>query len=239
MEKLRVLRAKAVRALYKNHYEHLYWEQGKLVCGIDEAGRGPLAGPVVAAAAIIPMGTTYRLLKDSKIMTEEERNKAYAWLCKKAYFGVGIVQSEAIDRLNIWHATIRAMRRAVMQLMSIAPIKPSALLIDAVPLDVFGTAHQDIDRHSFVFGERKSISIAAASIIAKVTRDAIMKRMDPLFPLYLLGQHKGYATPTHKRYVIKHRPSIIHRVNYVAPLFSNSTDNQEEQQSIFSEESIK
>ena len=232
MEKLRVLRAKTVRSMRKNHYEALYWEQGNLVCGIDEAGRGPLAGPVVAAAAIIPINTTYRLLKDSKIMTEEERNKAYAWLCKHAWFGVGIVQPEIIDHINIWHATITAMRRAVTQLMSIAPIKPSALLIDAVPLDLFGTAYQDIERHSFVFGERKSTSIAAASIVAKVTRDAIMKRVAPLFPLYALGQHKGYATPSHRAHVLQHRHSIIHRINYVETIVQKNQEDDAHQQSL-------
>lgn len=234
MEKLQILKATAVRALHKNHYEKLYWEQGKLVCGIDEAGRGPLAGPVVAAAVIVPIGTTYRLLKDSKIMTVEERKRAYAWICKKAWFGVGIAQPDIIDQLNIYHATLRAMRRAVHQLMSIASIKPHAFLIDAMPLTMAGTAYQDYDRHSFVYGEQKSCSIAAASIVAKVTRDALMERIDPLFPLYMLRKHKGYGTPLHKQNIVKWRPSIIHRAHYVSSLtINNQHDDQTGQQSIY------
>lgn len=234
MEKLPILRAAHVQTMYKNHYENIYWSQGKLVCGIDEAGRGPLAGPVVAAAAIIPSGTTYRLLKDSKLMTPEERNQAYRWICKNAWFGVGIVQPDVIDQLNIYHATLRAMRRAVNQLMSIAPIKPHAFLIDAMPLSMGGTAYQSLERHSFVYGEQKSCSIAAASIVAKVTRDALMERMDPLFPAYMLRQHKGYGTPFHKKKVLEHRPSLIHRTKYVSSLVVEvSSGDQSSQQSLF------
>ena len=232
MEKLKVLKSRSVAKMPKNFYENAYWKRKKLVCGVDEAGRGPLAGPVVAAAAMVPIGTSYRLLKDSKVMTEQERLRAFSWICKKGWYGVGIVQPNAIDRLNIWHATLRAMRRAVIQLLSTVPVQPEALLIDAMPLDMRGTVYADVPVHSFVYGERKSCSIAAASIVAKVTRDAIMKRIDPLFPAYALCQHKGYSTPLHKKRVSLYRPSIIHRMSYV-PLKAEKRDNDEADQQQF------
>jgi ribonuclease HII len=221
MEKLPVLRAKAVRMLRKNHYESLYWKQGTYVCGLDEAGRGPLAGPLVTAAVIVKPGTRYHLLKDSKCMTETERTRAFAWICANAWYGVGIVPAHSIDRLNIWQATLVGMRRAVLQLLSSQSIKPGAFLVDAMPLSLARSIYADIPVHAFVYGESISCSVAAASIVAKVMRDKIMEQTDPLFPLYHLKQHKGYATTEHRAYLKEHNRSLAHRISYMSSVESD------------------
>jgi ribonuclease HII len=218
METPHILRAKAVRMLRKNHYESLYWQKGLLVCGLDEAGRGPLAGPLVTAAVIVPAGTRYHLLKDSKCMTPEERERAFKWIRANAWYGVGIVPTHVVDRLNIWHATLLGMRRAVLQLMSMNAGKPGAFLVDAMPLTLTGSAYADIPVHAFVHGESLSCSVAAASIVAKVTRDRIMVDMHSLFPLHRLDQHKGYATAEHRHHVKTYDRSLAHRISYVSSL---------------------
>ncbi|HEV2916553.1 MAG TPA: ribonuclease HII [Candidatus Babeliales bacterium] len=218
MEKLSILRAKAVRTLKKNHYESLYWGQGQLVCGLDEAGRGPLAGPLVTAAVIVPLGTKYYLLKDSKCMTPEERERAFKWISDNAFYAVGIVPVPVIDIINIWYATLLGMRRAVMQLMSTYSARPAAFLVDAMPLSMKGTSYADIPVHAFVYGERLSCSVAAASIVAKVIRDRIMEKTHPLFPLYNFDKHKGYATPTHRGYIQIYNRSLAHRITYMPSL---------------------
>jgi ribonuclease HII len=216
MEKPLILRASAVKRLKKNHYESIYWSEQLFVCGLDEAGRGPLAGPLVTAAVILPLHTKYALLKDSKCMTAQEREKAFAWIKRHAWYGIGIVPSHRIDAVNIWHATLLGMRRAVLQLMSTAPMKPGAFLVDAMPLSLSGTVYAEIPVHAFVFGESVSSSVAAASIVAKVVRDRIMTNMDPLFPFYQLEQHKGYCTLLHRELVKKYGRSLAHRIHYRA-----------------------
>jgi ribonuclease HII len=218
MEKLQILRAKTVQKLRKNHYESLYWQQGLLVCGLDEAGRGPLAGPVVIAAVIVPIETKYRGLKDSKCMTQEERERAFKWICANAYYAVSIISPLVIDRINIWHATLLGMRRAVIQLLTSNACQPAAFLVDAMPLSMKGTAYEQLPVHAFVFGEKLSCSVAAASIVAKVVRDRIMRDTHPLFPLYNFHKHKGYATPIHRTYIQEHNRSLAHRITYMPSL---------------------
>ena len=205
----------------KNHFEKLAWEQGTLICGIDEVGRGCLAGPVVTAAVMLPAHKLSPLLKDSKIMSSEERLKAAAWIEKNCWYGIGSVHHRLIDQHNIWHATLIAMKRALMNLLSIAPYRPSAIVIDAMPLQLFDTSYNDIPVHYFPFGESRSSSIAAASIIAKVHRDALMQRIDAVFPGFHLGQHKGYSTPLHKRVLQEtHSQLVIHRQNFLKNVFA-------------------
>jgi len=196
----------------KNFYELQAWEAGTLIIGVDEVGRGCLAGPVVAAATMIHKGKKSPLIKDSKILTLEERIKAFQWVIKNSTYGIGIVHNRLVDQKNIYQATKIAMKRAISQLLANTPIIPSAIVIDAVKLSLDNFQGPI---HSFPFGESKSISIAAASIIAKVTRDRLMQEFEHDFPQYQLAQHKGYATVSHRNHLKMHKICLIHRVSFV------------------------
>jgi ribonuclease HII len=177
-----------------------------LLAGIDEAGRGPLAGPVVAAAVILPSGLVVEGLKDSKLVPENRRLRLFWEITLNAVgIGVGIIDAGIIDRLNILKATRLAMEKAVEGLA----IKPDILVIDAVRLD-----DVRIRQLSIIKGESKSASIAAASIIAKVVRDDIMFDYHKKFPLYNFKGHKGYSTREHERLLRLHGPSLIHRRSF-------------------------
>jgi len=218
--------------LSKNMYEFAAWEAGRLVVGLDEVGRGCLAGPLVTAAVMLPLGKAHRQLKDSKVMDADERATAYRWIVKNCHFGVGIVHHRIIDEHNIWQANLIAMQKALLNLLATTPIRPSAILSDAVPLKLTDTAFANIPFHSFPKGERYSSSIAAASIVAKVTRDAMMEKLDLVFPGYKLGQHKGYCTAVHQTAVRELGPSIIHRMSFLKNLLHE--DTMEIQGSLFS-----
>ena len=198
----------------KNHFETLEWAKNGLVCGIDEVGRGCLAGPLVTAAVILPPFKTHPLLKDSKLMTPEERLKAYSWIVKHCWFSYGIVHNRMIDQHNIWQATLIAMKKALIGLLAQAP-KPNAILVDAMPLNIQDTPYHAIPVYYFPFGERKSSSIAAASIIAKVTRDQLMNQYDQLFPGFQFAQHKGYATAQHRELLAQKSQLINHRKSFL------------------------
>lgn len=188
------------------HYEDLLYEKGvKYIAGIDEAGRGPLAGPVVAAAVILKKGSKLELVDDSKKLTEKQREKALEEIKSHALaIGIGIASVEEIDRINIYRAAREAMQSAIKQLK----IKPEFLLIDAMPMEI------DIPSESIIKGDQKSISIAAASIIAKTTRDQYMIEMDKIFPQYNFKQHKGYGTKEHIELIKKYGYTPIHRKSY-------------------------
>jgi len=193
-------------------YEKEAWERLELVCGIDEVGRSCFAGPVVAAAAILRPKAKFKYLKDSKVLTAEQRDLAYDWLTKNSTFAVGIIHHRLIDSKNIYHATLRAMKRAVVQLLSHAPRAPSVILIDAMPVSL---EHTDIPVVSFCYGERQSASIAAASIIAKVTRDRLMSRLDPSIPGYGFASNKGYGTKVHRDGLKEHGKTFLHRLSFL------------------------
>lgn len=203
------------KTIKKDAYERAAWALGQPIMGLDEVGRGCLAGPVVTAAVMLPVGKTSRLLRDSKLMTASEREKAYMWIIKHCHFGIGIVSHEIIDTINIWHATLRAMRRASLHALAISRVRPHTIVVDAMPVSLASTNYHEIPICYFPFGERKSSSIAAASIVAKVTRDRLMGHIDPLFPLYGLKTHKGYATKVHQAAVAQYRHSIIHRMTFL------------------------
>lgn len=214
----------------KNSYEKAAWEAQQLVCGIDEVGRGCLAGPLVTAAAILYPNRKSPLLQDSKLLSKPELIKGYDWIVKNAWFAYGIVDHRTIDRVNIWQATLIAMKKALIHLISTCPTKPSIVLVDAMPLNLADTSYLGIDVHHFPKGETKSCSIAAASIVAKVTRDALMAKYDPIFPGYQFGQHKGYATATHREAILTHQPSIIHRQTFLNdPIVTLEGDHEEQQ----------
>lgn len=190
--------------LYK--FEDELFQKGiTYIAGIDEAGRGPLAGPVVAAAVILKKGAKLKYVDDSKKLTEKQRQKALIEIKEHAIaIGIGIASVEEIDRINIYRAAREAMHSAIDQLK----VKPEFLLIDAMPMEL------DIPNLSIIKGDQKSISIAAASIIAKTTRDQYMIEMDKVFPKYNFKQHKGYGTKEHIELIKKYGYTPIHRKSY-------------------------
>jgi ribonuclease HII len=200
----------------KNSFEVAAWQQEQVVVGIDEVGRGCIAGPVVAAAVILPINKAHRKLKDSKIMTPEEREDAFQWISKHCHYGVGIAHHRIIDKYNIYQATLIAMKRAVLNVLEVSSVRPTAVLTDAMPLDLEDTHFHEIPVYYFPKGESKSSSIAAASIVAKVTRDAMMGLYDAAIPGYKWVENKGYRTPSHKYAVKEHSHSIIHRLRFLA-----------------------
>ena len=190
-------------------HERALWRAGvRFIAGIDEAGRGPLAGPVVAAAAILPERFRHKSLDDSKRLTPDTREAIFNELTARAdvLWAVAVVEREEIDRINILRATHEAMRRAVAALQ----VAPEHALIDGLPVRPFPCSHSAI-----VQGDGKSFSIAAASVIAKVTRDRIMREMDALYPDYGFAQHKGYATELHLERLKSHGPCPIHRRSFL------------------------
>ncbi|SHI29857.1 ribonuclease HII [Parasporobacterium paucivorans] len=177
------------------------------LCGIDEAGRGPLAGPVVAGAVILDKNKEILYLNDSKKLSETKRESLYDEILEKAIaVEIGIVGPEEIDEINILQATYKAMREAVGKLK----IQPDVLLNDAVTIPGLACTQVPI-----IKGDAKSISIAAASIIAKVTRDRIMKEYDYLYPEYGFAGHKGYGTKEHIANLREIGPSPIHRRTFI------------------------
>lgn len=187
-------------------YEKQYASFG-LVCGIDEVGRGPLAGPVVAGAVILPSDCEILYINDSKKLSEKKREELYPVIMEQAIsVGIGMVSPQRIDAINILQATYEAMREAIHNLS----IKPDILLNDAVTIP-----EVDIRQVPIVKGDAKSISIGAASIIAKVTRDRIMVEYDALFPEYGFASHKGYGTAAHISALKAHGPTSIHRRSFI------------------------
>ena len=188
-------------------YERQHEESCTYICGIDEAGRGPLAGPVVAAAVILPAGLVIPYVNDSKKLTEKRREALYPEILEKALsVGVGVVPAARIDEINILQATYEAMRQAIGQLS----VRPDVLLNDAVRIpDV------EIPQVPIIKGDAKSISIACASVIAKVTRDRMMKEYDAIYPEYGFAGHKGYGTAAHIAAIRQYGPSPIHRRTFI------------------------
>lgn len=189
-------------------YEETLRKSGiQVVAGIDEAGRGPLAGPVVAGAVILPAGFSHPRLTDSKKLTASQRELIFEELTSRAdiYWASAVVDAGEIDRINILRATHEAMRRAVAGL----PVSPEHVLIDGLPVHPF-----PIPQTALVKGDSLSFSIAAASVIAKVTRDRIMLEMDALYPEYAFVKHKGYGTTLHLERLQIHGPSPIHRKTF-------------------------
>jgi ribonuclease HII len=202
-----------------NFYENLAWQKSLYCCGIDEVGRGCLAGPLVTAAAILPINTDYKLLKDSKVLTEAQRNKAFEWIQKNCFYSVAISSHKKIDTVNIYQATLQTMKKSLLQLMHTLPFNAEKLkyvLIDAMPLrldPIF--CHKDLEFAHFNYGETISSSIAAASIVAKVTRDRLMERIANNFPSFNFEEHKGYGTKKHQEILNKNGATILHRRSFL------------------------
>ena len=190
--------------LYK--YERELYDKGcKYIGGVDEVGRGPLIGSVVAACVVLPSDFALEGLTDSKKLSEKKRDEFYKVICDKAIsIGIGIVDEKVIDEVNIYEATKIAMKKAIFD----TNIKPNHVLIDAMPLDI------DIPTTSIIKGDAKSISIAAASVIAKVTRDRMMYELDKIYPMYGLASNKGYGTKKHIEAIKKYGITKYHRLSF-------------------------
>lgn len=179
----------------------------KSICGVDEAGRGPLAGPVVAAACILPVGCEIEGLNDSKKLTEKKREALYDIICERAVaYSIAYATHEEIDKLNILNATMLAMARAIERL----PVPADFALVDGNCI-----RHFPIPAMTIVKGDAKSPSIAAASILAKVTRDRFCMEMDAMYPEYKFKKHKGYPTKEHRELVMQYGPCPLHRRSFL------------------------
>ena len=195
---------KRIEALkqYEKEYEHLGY-----VCGIDEVGRGPFAGPVVACAVILPRDCNILYINDSKKLSEKRREELCDIIIKEAVaYGIGIKDNNRIDEINILQATYEAMREAISKLS----VKPDVLLNDAVTIPGV-----DIKQVPIIKGDAKSISIGAASIVAKVTRDRMMAEFDLKYPGYEFAKNKGYGTAAHIEGLKKYGPCEIHRRSFI------------------------
>ncbi len=199
IERLTLLKQEEVK-LYENNIEY--------ICGIDEAGRGPLAGPVVVGAVILPKDSFIEGVNDSKKISEKKREKIYEQIIEEAIsYSVGIVDQKTIDEINILNATKLGVKIALEGLKQ----KPDVIMVDALNnMDTLG-----IPYISVVKGDAKNYSIAAASIIAKVTRDRIMKEWDEIYPIYGFSKHKGYGTAEHIRIIKENGPCILHRKSFI------------------------
>ena len=194
-----------IAALYK--YENECRKRGhKFVAGVDEVGRGPLAGPVVVSAVILPPDFFIPKLNDSKKLSESTREKLYDIILENAVaVNTAVIDEKTIDRINIYQAAMNGMYQAIYGLS----VKPDEVLIDAMPLDSLEIPHQSI-----IKGDAKSASIAAASIVAKVTRDRMMNDFDKIYPQYGFAQNKGYGTKEHVEALRKYGPCKIHRCSF-------------------------
>lgn len=193
-------------------YEQQLYQQGyKLVCGVDEAGRGPLAGPVCAAAVILPANTDIPGLNDSKKLSDKKRRELFPVICEQAVaYCIAFSDEKEIDEVNILQATFRAMKRAVDGLA----VDPDYIMVDGNKLPEFGAPAQYL-----IKGDSLSASIAAASVLAKVTRDDLMLKMAEQYPDYKFDVHKGYGTKAHYEALTAHGPCPIHRMTFLKKFY--------------------
>jgi len=206
-KKIKALEAEKQRIFEMERFERENASFG-LLCGIDEVGRGPLAGPVYAAAVILPQNSDILYLNDSKKLSEKKREELYDVIMEKAVaVGIGHVSEKRIDEINILNATYEAMTMAVNSLK----VKPGALLIDAVHIPQL----EEYKQISIIKGDAKSVSIAAASIVAKVTRDRVMKELSLKYPEYGFDSNKGYGSEKHIEAIKKYGPCDIHRRSFI------------------------
>ena len=194
--------------LLKKDEQELYKQNIQYICGIDEAGRGPLAGPVVVAAVIMPKDSFIEGINDSKKVSEKKREKLFDEITNTCIaYAVGIIDQNKIDEINILEATRLGVKQAVDSLKQ----KPDIILVDALTkIDTGGVPYKSI-----IKGDAKEYSIACASIIAKVTRDRIMREWDEVYPIYGFAKHKGYGTAEHIRIIKENGPCILHRKSFI------------------------
>lgn len=195
-----------------NTFEMPYWSDRQTVLGIDEAGRGPLAGPMVVAGVVLPIGYDHALINDSKKLSDKKRRQLYLEIMRDALeVNIIIVSETMIDRMNVYQAAKMAMTSIAMRSSAFA------VLTDAMPLSITKTSE------SLIKGDSKSISIAAASIVAKVIRDTMMIHLDRLYPDYGFARHKGYGTEAHLEAIAKYGITPSHRKSFAPVAFHQET----------------
>ena len=200
-EEQRLIQLKAIE-------EEIHNSGVEYICGIDEAGRGPLAGPVVVASVIMPANSIIEGVNDSKKVSEKKREKLYDLILEEAIsYGVGIIGQDEIDEINILNATKKGLTMSLQELTQ----KPDLIIVDALThIDTLGIPYESI-----IKGDAKCYSISAASIIAKVTRDRIMREWDKVYPQYGFAQHKGYGTSAHINAIKEFGPCPLHRRSFI------------------------
>ena len=196
----------------KKYEENLYNEGYKFICGIDEAGRGPLAGPVVVGAAVMPRDSKLEWVNDSKKVTEKRREILYDRITEEALaWGVGIISEKEIDELNILNATKKGLHLALGEVIEKLKQKPDIVIVDALrEIDTFEIPYQSI-----IKGDSTCYSISCASILAKVTRDRIMREWNEVYPMYDFEKNKGYGTAEHIKALKQYGPCPIHRRTFI------------------------
>ena len=205
--------------LLKAEENKLYESGINYICGIDEAGRGPLAGPVVVGAVILPKDSFIEGVNDSKKISEKKREKIYDQIVEEAIaYSVGIVDQRKIDEINILNATKLGVKIALEGLEQ----KPDIIMVDALT----GLETNGIPYISVIKGDAKNYSIAAASIIAKVTRDRIMRQWDEVYPIYGFARHKGYGTAEHIRIIKENGPCILHRKSFIKNFVNDNINSK-------------
>lgn len=214
VEKRRQAQEKELQRLEQmKEYERAY-AQYSFICGIDEVGRGPLAGPVVAGAVILPKDCHILYLNDSKKLSEKQREALYQRIMEEAVaVGIGSVEPQIIDQINILQATYEAMRKAIAALQ----VKPDLLLNDAVTIP-----EVEITQVPIIKGDARSVSIAAASIVAKVTRDRMMMEYHQQYPEYDFASNKGYGSAAHREALLKYGPVSIHRRSFLGKILDGA-----------------
>jgi ribonuclease HII len=201
------------RAISRNYFEKLYWEKGLTVCGVDEVGRGPLAGPIVAAAVSLGNNANSPLIRDSKTLSEKKLLQAFDWITQNSVWTIGTANHNFIDTYSIVMANHIAMKKAVSLLVYRLKKPLSGIIVDAVKLEIDQSLQGQV--HAFCKAESLSISVAAASIVAKVYRDRLMNTYDTLFGGYHFPEHKGYGTKKHYQALDNHGASSIHRKSFL------------------------
>lgn len=198
-------------------YENASHEEGyQTVCGIDEAGRGPLAGPVFAAAVILPENCTIEGINDSKKLSAKKREKLFDEICAGAVsYGIGFATEEEIDSINILQATFLAMKRA----FDAMTVKPDLALVDGNRMPELG-----VETRTIIKGDALSASIAAASILAKVSRDRLLCKIDRIYPQYGFAKHKGYGTAYHVEMLKEYGPSPVHRKTFLKKILGSTAN---------------
>lgn len=201
------LEAERMRLEQMKEFEKKFGNKYEFICGVDEAGRGPLAGPVVAGACILPRDAEILYLNDSKKLSAKKRDELYDEIREKAVaYGIGVASPQRIDEINILQATYEAMQQAIEQMTQ----TPDLLLVDAVTIPKVSMKQVGI-----IKGDARSVSIAAASILAKVARDRMMQEFDVVYPEYGFAKHKGYGSVAHIQAIKEYGPSPIHRSTFI------------------------
>jgi len=231
VKKKRILLQKIIPDLYTLEID--FWNQNKSICGIDEVGRGCLAGPIVTAAIILDPNKFHPKLNDSKLLSPLQLENIYYWLLENSKFSIGISDHRLIDNKNIYKTTLITMKKALYHLLQSIDSTPDLIAVDAMPLNLTNSPFENIAIESWIKGESKSASIAAASIVAKVTRDRILQKMSPNFPVFNLEKHKGYGTSYHIQALKHHGASIMHRKTFIKNFQGQNNDETTIQQNLF------